>query len=140
MILCSVVKALNMTRSVLEVKITIVEKCEGVRSALVELLETSLEGVEVRPFATATSAVCSGGLNADLVIVNLGSGDNGNAAILIPVARRQVRHIPIVVVSGYWTGWSEERLEAKARELRADRCLPKPFDFEEVKRVVGQFV
>jgi len=91
------------------------------------------EGIESVQFVTAEKGRDSFE-NADLVIVNLGLAERGNAIRVIEYAREGGYRFPIAVTSGTFP-FEADRLQGEARRLGVAACIAKPFPPDFVERI-----
>lgn len=113
-------------------KILVIDDDADVRDILLEVL--SSQGHEVKACADGSSGLrCLEAEPFDLVITDLGMpGLSGwEVAAWVKAERGGT---PVVVI----TGWGDSITPAEARAKGVDFLLPKPFDVQEVARIVSQ--
>jgi DNA-binding response OmpR family regulator len=112
-------------------KILFVDDDQDTRDIVSVILEED-EEIELLQFAAAPAAVAIVEAEPDLILLDEWlPGKNGSALCLELKSKKRTAHIPVILISAVCG------LESIARKCRADGYINKPFDIEQLKRVVS---
>jgi signal transduction histidine kinase/CHASE3 domain sensor protein/ActR/RegA family two-component response regulator len=120
-----------------QLRVVVVDDREDARTVLRHLLE--MEGHEVHTAVDGTEGLqVIRDSRPDIVLCDLGLGGELDGFDVAEAVRAdpELRHIPLVAVSGYTT----ERARRRSSEAGFDRHLAKPLDFDDVTRALDELV
>jgi DNA-binding NtrC family response regulator len=114
-------------------RILVVEDEAALRLALSGLLRR--EGHEVVLASSAAEAIVSLSSDAfDLVLTDLALGRDGSGLDVLAESRRRREEVPVIVITAH----GSEKVAVDAMRAGASHYVPKPFDNDELRMVVGR--
>jgi len=115
-------------------RVLIVDDERAIRLSLSGLLEK--EGYEVVAAATFEEAIEALGKGVDLVLTDLALGKSSGGMEVLRVAKQQSEGTPVVMITAH----GSEKVAVLAMKAGADDYVPKPFDNDEIRMLVGRLL
>ncbi len=114
--------------------VLIVDDERAIRLSLCGLLEK--EGYDVVGAATYDEAIAAIGKGVDLVLTDLALGKGSGGLEILRAAKQQCESTPVVMITAH----GSEKVAVSAMKAGADDYVPKPFDNDEIRLLVGRLL
>jgi DNA-binding NtrC family response regulator len=115
-------------------RVLIVDDERAIRLSLSGLLER--EGYDVVAAATYDEAIAAIGGGVDLVLTDLALGKGGGGLEILREVKQQSVDTPVVMITAH----GSEKVAVDAMKAGADDYVPKPFDNDEIRLLVGRLL
>jgi DNA-binding NtrC family response regulator len=115
-------------------RVLIVDDERAIRLSLSGLLEK--EGYDVVAAATYDEAIAAIGGGVDLVLTDLALGKGGGGLEILREVKQQSQDTPVVMITAH----GSEKVAVDAMKAGADDYVPKPFDNDEIRLLVGRLL
>jgi len=115
-------------------RVLIVDDERAIRLSLTGLLEK--EGYDVVAAASYDEALAAVEAGVDLVLTDLALGKGGGGLEVLRAAKQQREGTPVVMITAH----GSEKVAVLAMKAGADDYVPKPFDNDEIRLLVGRLL